>query len=193
AELPVHFEITHQVLPTVAEAYITDGSAGKTSAACHDKVNVFALGADEFCGADFRAPGGVAGAATGNVRSQQRVDAQLPPQRFIEHFDFGVHEQDRPMWISEHMFYQTVAAPGFRIREAIKDAIAFGVFDQMTQVTLFLVAKRFSVTDEKLKVARVRFINMSIVNLIDDTVTEGEPETATRMVGCTDAFFRTRS
>ena len=91
------------------------------------------------------------------------------------------------------MFYQSVAAPGFRIREAIKDAIAFGVFDQMTQVTLFLVAKRFSSVTEKLKVARVRLINMWIVNLIDDSMTEGEPETATRMVSCTDAFFRTRS
>src|SRR2546422_527810 len=68
------FEITHQVLPTVAKAHITDGSTGKTSAACHDKVNVFALGADEFRAADFRAPPRVAGATTGNVRSQQCVD-----------------------------------------------------------------------------------------------------------------------
>ena len=97
------------------------------------------------------------------------------------------------MRISEHMFYQAVAAPGFRIREAVKDAIALGVFDQMTQVALFLVAKRFAVADEKLKVARVRLIDMWIINLIDDSVTEGEPETATRVIGCADAFFRARS
>src|SRR5881397_2557962 len=90
------------------------------------------------------------------------------------------------------MFYQSVAAPGLRIREAVKDAIALGVFNQMIKVTFFLVAKRFSVTDEKLKVARVRLINMWIVNLIDDSVTESEPETATRMVSCTDTFFRTQ-
>ena len=91
------------------------------------------------------------------------------------------------------MFYQSVAAPGLRIREAVKDAIALGVFDQMIKVTFFLVAKRFSVTDEKLKVARVRLIYMWIVNLIDDSMTKREPEAATRMVGCTDAFFLTRS
>src|SRR5207249_11528942 len=113
-------------------------------AACHDTVNVFALAADELCGADFRAPGGVAGAATGNVRSQQPGDAQLPPQRFIEHFDFGVHEQDRPMRISKYMFYESVAAPGFRSREAVKDAIAHGVLDQMIRVTFVLGAKRAS-------------------------------------------------
>src|SRR5438132_6205566 len=97
------------------------------------------------------------------------------------------------MRISEDMFYQAGAAPGVRNRGAVKDPIALGVFDQMTQVTFFLMAKRFSVTDEKLKVARVRLIDMWIINLIDDSVTEGEPETATRVIGCADAFFRARS
>ena len=97
------------------------------------------------------------------------------------------------MRIGEYMFYQPVATPRFRIREALKDTIALRVFDQMIQITLFLVTKRFSITDEKLKIACVRLIDMWIVDLVDDSVTEGEPETATRMVSCTDTFFRTRS
>jgi hypothetical protein len=58
------------------------------------------------------------------------------------------------------------------------------------QIALFLVAKRFAVTDEKLKVACVRLIDAGIVNLIDDAVTEREPEAATGMIGRTHAFFR---
>ena len=61
----------------------------------------------------------------------------------------------------------------------------------MGQVALFLVAKSFSVSDEKLKVPCVRLIDVWIINLIDDSVTEGEPETTTGMVGRADSFFRT--
>ena len=97
------------------------------------------------------------------------------------------------MRIGQHAFYETVAAVRLRIRKAIKNAIAFRVLDQMDQVPLFLVTKRFAVTDEKLKVARVWLINMWIVDLIDDSVTEGKPNAATGMIGCADAFFRTGS
>src|SRR5438105_13488051 len=97
------------------------------------------------------------------------------------------------MRIGEHLFYQPVATPRFRIRDAVKDTIALRVFDQMIQITLFLVAKGFSIADEKLKIACARLIDMWIVDLVDDSVTEGEAETATGMVGCTDACVRPRS
>src|SRR5438128_772560 len=97
------------------------------------------------------------------------------------------------MWIGEDMFYDTIAAARLRIRETVKKAIALRVIDRVSQVALFLVAKCFSISDEKLKVACVRLIDVWIVNLIDDTMTKREPNTATRMVGCTNAFFRTRS
>src|SRR5205823_12230806 len=97
------------------------------------------------------------------------------------------------MRIREDVFYQSVATAGLRIRQTVKEAIALRVFDHVIQVALFLVAKRFSITDEKLKVARVRSIDAWIVNLIDDAVTKREPEAATGMIGRADAFLRARS
>src|SRR5882724_8433 len=146
---------------------------------------------DQFVVANLRTPSGVAGAKTGEVRRQQRVEAQLAAPRFIEHFEFCTHEQYRPVRIRQHVFDEAVAPEGFRIREPVKEAIALRVIDQMIEVAFFLVAKRFSVADEKLKVARVRLVYVRIVNLIDDSVTEGEPHTATCMVSRADAFFRT--
>src|ERR1044072_8829342 len=35
-ELPVHFEIVHQVLPTIAETDVAYGTPRETAAACHD-------------------------------------------------------------------------------------------------------------------------------------------------------------
>src|SRR4029450_4220681 len=97
------------------------------------------------------------------------------------------------MRIGQDVFYESVATVGLRIRQTVKEAIAVRVFDQVIQVALFLVAKRFAVADEKLKVARVRLIDAWIVNLIDDAVTEREPQTATGMIGCANSFFGTRS
>src|SRR2546422_4873321 len=97
------------------------------------------------------------------------------------------------MWVREHVLCQPVAALWFRIGEPIERAIALRVFDQVIQVALFLVAKRFAICDQKLKVARVRLIDAWIVNLIDDAVTEREPEAATGMIGRAHAFFCARS
>jgi hypothetical protein len=44
-----------------------------------------------------------------------------------------------------------------------------------------------------LKVARVRLVDAGIINLIDDAVTQREPDTATRMIRRTHSFFRARS
>ncbi len=97
------------------------------------------------------------------------------------------------MRIGEDVFYEPVATVGLRIRQPVKEAIAFRVFDQVIQVALFLVAERFTIANEKLKVARVRLIDTWIVNLIDDAVTEREPQAATGMIGRADTFFRARS
>src|SRR5437773_12010222 len=97
------------------------------------------------------------------------------------------------MWIGQDMFYDTIAAAGLRIRETIMEAIAVRILNRVSQVARFLVAKCLSVSDEKLKVACVRLIDVWVVNLLDDPVTEREANTATRMVGYTHAFFRTRS
>ena len=63
----------------------------------------------------------------------------------------------------------------------------------MGKVALFLVAKRFSIADEKLKVSRVGLVDVRIVNLVDDAVTQREPNAATGMIGCPHAFFGARS
>src|ERR687892_1852512 len=91
------------------------------------------------------------------------------------------------------MFYEPVAALTLRICQSIKNTIALRVFDEMIQVTLFLVAKCFAITDEKLKVARVRLIDPRIVNFVDDPVTQREPETTTRVISRAHTFLRARS
>jgi hypothetical protein len=97
------------------------------------------------------------------------------------------------MWISENVFYNPIATTRFRIRETVKKAIAFRVINRVIQVAFFFMAKCFAVANEKLKVARVRLIDMRIVNLVYDAVAEREPNTATGMIGCAHAFFGARS
>jgi len=97
------------------------------------------------------------------------------------------------MRISEHVLYDAIATSWVRISQPVENTIALRVFDQVIQVALFLVAKCFTITDKKLKVARVRLIDMRVVNLIDDAVAQSEPNAATGMVSCTYAFLGARS
>jgi hypothetical protein len=62
----------------------------------------------------------------------------------------------------------------------------------MIEIAFFLVAKGFAVADEKLKVAGVWLIDVRVINLVEDSMTEREPETATCMVGRANAFFCAR-
>src|SRR5438552_13594616 len=130
---------------------------------------------------------------TSDVRSEQRIKPQFAAERFIEHFDSGVDQQNRQMRIGYYIFYQTVAAVRLRICETIKEAIARRILDHMIEVAFFFVAKTFTVADEKLKVACVWFIDMWIIDVIDDSVIEREPDTATCMISRAVAFFGARS
>ena|SRR5437867_3379677 len=97
------------------------------------------------------------------------------------------------MRIRQDVFNEPVPAVRLRVCQAVKEAITIGIFDQVIQIAFFLMAKRFAVTYEKLKVACVRLIDAWIVNLIDDAVAEREPEAATGMISRPHAFFCARS
>src|SRR5215831_8509336 len=97
------------------------------------------------------------------------------------------------MRICEDMFYDPIATIRFRISDAIEQAITLRIIDRMSQVSFFLMAKRFSIADEKLKITRVRLIDARIVNLIHDAVTQREPNTAAGMIGCANSFLGARS
>src|SRR2546423_1079965 len=97
------------------------------------------------------------------------------------------------MRIRKHVFDEPVTSPGFRICEPVKKAIALRIINCVDQIAFLLVTKRFSVADEKLKVACVWLIDVRVINLVDDSVTEREPATAAGMVGGADPFFGARS
>src|SRR6185503_16230378 len=62
AELPIHLEIVHQILPAITGANVANRAPAESRAARKGDVNVFALSEDESAGADFSAASGVAGA-----------------------------------------------------------------------------------------------------------------------------------
>src|SRR5439155_23711977 len=104
-----------------------------------------------------------------------------------------MHEQDRPVRIGQHIFYQTIAAARVRVCETIEQAVALRIIDRVIEIALFFVAKRLPVADEKLKVPRVRSIDMRIIDFVDDAVAEREPDTATGVIRRAYAFFRAGS
>ena len=130
---------------------IADRTARKTGIAADYEVKASALRAEQFVRADFTTPPGITHAIPRNVRRQQCIEVQLAAQRFVPHLKPGVHEKHRPVRISQNLFDDLIATVALGIYQAIKKTAAFRVINTVVQVTLFLVAKRLAVTDEKFK------------------------------------------
>jgi hypothetical protein len=60
----------------------------------------------------------------------------------------------------------------------------------MIEIASLFVCKRLAVCDEELHVARVRLVNMRVINFVDNAVRNGEPKPATRVVSGADTFLR---
>jgi len=83
-----------------------------------------------------------------------------------------------------------IPARGVGIGEAVVTACFFSrIFEFVFEIAAFLMAKGLAVSDEKLEIAGVRTINIRIVDLVDNSVAQREPDAAAGMVSGADAFF----
>src|ERR1700688_3124509 len=77
-ELPVHLEIVHQILPTIAETHVANRTARKAGIAAHNNVKAFPLSTQQLVCADFRGPPRISRTVSSNVWCQKRVQFQFP-------------------------------------------------------------------------------------------------------------------
>src|SRR6266478_7138997 len=93
------------------------------------------------------------------------------------------------MRVAQNMLDDSVAAVGFRVGQAINEAIAFREFDLVFQVSLLLVAKCLAVADKKLKITRVRLVHARVINFVDDAMAEREPDPAASVISGAEALL----
>ena len=97
------------------------------------------------------------------------------------------------MRISKNMLQQTVPASRIRISKPVEKTIMLRILDFVGKIPLLLVAERFAIGNQKLKVPCVRLIYMRVIDLVDDTMAKREPDAAARMISGADSFLCTRS
>ncbi len=117
-------------------------------------------------------------------------DTQLSAQFFVRNLNARMHEQDRGMRIGDDFLDDAVAAVPIGIRKTIQERPFLWVLDEVVEITPFFVAKRLAIGDEKLNVARVGLIDVGVIDLVDDTVRNREPEAAARVISRSDSFLR---
>ena len=59
----------------------------------------------------------------------------------------------------------------------------------MLQIAPFLMAEAFPVGNQKLKIARIRTIDIRIIDLVDDAVAQRKPNAAASVVRGADPLF----
>src|ERR1700759_2759011 len=97
------------------------------------------------------------------------------------------------MGIGRDLLDDPVAPRAIGIDNAIKQRALFRILQFMIESAPFLVEESFAVGDEELEIARVRLIDVWIINLIDDPVRKREPHPATAVISRADSFLCTLS
>src|SRR5262249_1632842 len=97
------------------------------------------------------------------------------------------------MRMGKNMLHQPIPPLWIQVSKPVKRSLSFRTLDLMNEVSLLFMAECFAVGDKKLEVPGIGFIHIRVVDLVDDTVTEGKPEAATRMIGGADSYLRARS
>ena len=93
------------------------------------------------------------------------------------------------MRVGDDLFDQPVTSVRRGIGEPIIEGAFFGVLDLMHQIAALLMAKCLAVANEELEIARVGTIDIGVIDFVDDTMAQGEPDAATGMVSGADALF----
>lgn len=96
------------------------------------------------------------------------------------------------MRIAQDFFDDAITPGRFGIGQPKKQAAFFRIFNFVFEVAALFMAKALAIRDEELEVACVWNIDVRIVNLIDDTMAEREPDAAARVVSRADSFLRAR-
>ena len=93
------------------------------------------------------------------------------------------------MRIRDHLLHEHVAAFEVDVREPVAQRARLQAFDQLVEVALLLVEEGLAVGDQELHVPRLRAVDGRIVDFVEDSVREGEPDAAGRVVSGADALL----
>ena len=127
------------------------------------------------------------------MRREQQIKPQFSAQRGVVNHQLVVDQEDRQIRIADHGLADFITPGWIAIDDLIGKRTLFWIGQRMLQIPPLLVEKCLAVGDEQLQVAGVRLVDARVVNLVDDAVTEGEPQAGGGVIGSADAVLRTRS
>ena len=96
---------------------------------------------------------------------------------------------NRCVRLADDFLYDAITIIPLRVCEPVKQNIFLWILGQVSHIPLFLMVECFAIGDQKLKVARVGRVNMGIINLVDDSVAQGEPKTRRSFISGSDPLF----
>src|SRR5438552_7073539 len=93
------------------------------------------------------------------------------------------------MRVSDDVFDNSIASSRVAVCDTIEESALFRVFRFVFEIPPFLVKESFAVGNQELQIACIGTIDVRIIDFVDDAMAEGEPDTATGMIGRADSFL----
>jgi hypothetical protein len=174
---PRHFEMLRQVLPAVRYADKSDGTFQKRRGTGQGKRAGLALGKKHGLPLVLVHPAGIATPEISQVRSQQCVEAvvaQIPLERY-ESDSLQHHVSPR---IGQHFLFDPVPALHARIGQFIDRHSGLDRKALEGTMPLFFGEEAMTVGDDQAEVAGAGLVHPGKINLIENAVTQREPNPA---------------
>ena len=82
------------------------------------------------------------------------------------------------MRIGQELLDQVIPPIALGVDQPVEEAVVLRVLNPIVQITLFLVTKCLAIADEEFEITRVGLVHGREVNLVDDPMTQGKPDSA---------------
>ena len=180
-----------QLLPAVRYTDEPDRSGEPWRRGRQGQRRVVALGEEHrrhFVVAD---PRRIAAAAVGQVRGEDHVEAEIR-ERALERHEPHALQRDVAKRIGQHLFLDAIAAVNGRVANLVRRYAERDLRRLGPGIPLFLGEVRSTIGHDEPEVARARAIDARVVDLVENPVTQREPDMAVATDGRPEAALRAR-
>ena len=180
-----------QLLPAVGHTDEPDRSGEPWRRGRQGQRRVVALGEEHrrpFVVAD---PRRIAAAAVGQVRGEDHVEAEIRERAPERHEPHALQHDVAPR-IGQHLFLDAIAAVNGRVANLVRRHAERDLRRLGPGIPLFLGEVRPTIGHDEPEVAGARVIDARVVDLVENPVTQREPDTAVATDGRPEAALRAR-
>src|SRR5215204_998246 len=180
-----------QLLPSVRDAHESDRSGEPRRGGCQRECKAVTFGEQHGRALVVAHPCGIAVASVGEMGSEQGIQAEVC-ECAVQRDEANALEDDVAPGIGQYLPFDAVPAVEGLIADSIGRNTGCHAGSGGAGMALFFREIAVISGDEEAKIAGARVVDARTVNLVQNAMTQGEPDATVAADGCAQTAFRAR-